>query len=190
MAKLKYILIFRYNKKVMKYKLIKEYPGSPKVGTIITSVRSYYNDIKVEMYPEFWEEVIEKDYEILEYYQKEFTYSKNHVNWTYIFKQNYPIKTIKRLSDGEIFTVGDRLRDHSEPISEIILEPKDKNDKRLLPWLACGFNSGSCLRDAEKKMMSDDAEHLTFLYFRLRDVHGDDENLPSMLKLKEIINRI
>lgn len=56
-----------------------------------------------------WEEIIEKEYEILEYYQKEYTYSKIHQNWDYVSKQNYPIKTVKRLSDGEVFTIGDKI---------------------------------------------------------------------------------
>lgn len=58
-----------------KYRLIKKYPGSPELGTII-----YINDDKcycdksggllgekdiVLNYPEFWGEIVEKDYEIL-----------------------------------------------------------------------------------------------------------------------------
>lgn len=45
----------------MKYKLIKEYPGSPKLD-FITDRTNYFP----EYYPEFWEKVVEKDYEILE----------------------------------------------------------------------------------------------------------------------------
>lgn len=40
-----------------RYKLIKEYPGSPDLGWISNN--------NWKGYPEFWEEVTEKDYEIL-----------------------------------------------------------------------------------------------------------------------------
>jgi len=55
----------------MKFKLIREYPGSPKIGTIATYRNNhgdyipddpYHQPIphtKVEFYPEFWEEIIE-----------------------------------------------------------------------------------------------------------------------------------
>ena len=47
----------------MKYILKKEYPGSPKLGNIIDNLENDW----IENYPEFWEEVVEKDYEILSY---------------------------------------------------------------------------------------------------------------------------
>jgi hypothetical protein len=50
-------------------------------------------EIGIEPSSEFWEEVIEKDYEILVYYC-----------------QNQ-IKSVKRLSDSEIFTIGDKITD-------------------------------------------------------------------------------
>lgn len=88
-----------------KFKLIKEYPHSPKLGTVIsrrTIGEDYwtYDNYTVvllrrdtpENYPEFWEKVIEKDYEIL---------SLKH----------YKINSVKRLSDGEIFTIGDKVQD-------------------------------------------------------------------------------
>lgn len=49
-----------------KYKLIKKYPGSPKLGFIIEN--GYYCDqlyINPKDYPNNWQEVVEKDYEIL-----------------------------------------------------------------------------------------------------------------------------
>ncbi len=45
----------------MKYILKKEYPGSPKLGNIIDNLENDW----IENYPEFWQEVVEKDYEIL-----------------------------------------------------------------------------------------------------------------------------
>lgn len=109
-----------------KYKLIKEYPGSPKLGTVInvlneegyTSVAVGHN-IYPKRHPEFWEEVVEKDYEILSFTDKK---DSNCIVNVYKIgskeQQEFSIKNIlnnglwnihsvKRLSDGEVFTVGD-----------------------------------------------------------------------------------
>ena len=46
----------------MKYKLIKEYPGSPILGTVHSGALLFnttYGCLKLELYPEFWEEVKE-----------------------------------------------------------------------------------------------------------------------------------
>ncbi len=76
-----------------KYKLIKQYPGSPSLGATYDSKvwHSYLNAI--EEYPEFWEEIKEKDYQILGY--------KSALD--------SDIYSVKRLSDGEVFTIGDKL---------------------------------------------------------------------------------
>lgn len=105
-----------------KYKLIKEYPGSPKLGTIVELKNDGFYPINtpggwfsekyhLKPFPEFWEEVVEKDYEILSYkslkkghilfYNEK--YDKNFFN-----NYNWIINSVKRLSDGEIFTVGDK----------------------------------------------------------------------------------
>lgn len=107
-----------------KYKLIKEYPGSPKIGTECTNLE---NDT-IDAYPEFWKEVEEKDYEILSFIDKEnknifndIRYSTNGTQKLYYPNKSnswvnetspigeYPIYSVKRLSDGEIFTIGDRV---------------------------------------------------------------------------------
>jgi hypothetical protein len=86
-----------------KYKLIKQYPGSPALGTIIQGKgkqgwytkgpgHTTYDWTQVVNYPKFWEEVIEKDYEIL---------------ISRVVSQE--ILSVKRLSDGEVFTVGDLI---------------------------------------------------------------------------------
>lgn len=112
----------------MKYELIKEYPTSPKLGykteDFNTDFHSYYNK-----FPEFWKLVVEKEYEIL---LLGFTVSGNNggdrelrsdgkyhliTNGNYtnpidgskcINNPYYYIKSVKRLSDGEVFTIGDR----------------------------------------------------------------------------------
>jgi len=123
-----------------KYKLIKEYPGSPKVCTIIQpdncNSNKYYapglsefamlTQNTLDKFSEFWEEVIEKEYEILSLYANDniFKYIGNK-KWQRVSTENetyYDLKvgetyaatpleiySVKRLSDGEIFTVGDKV---------------------------------------------------------------------------------
>jgi hypothetical protein len=92
-----------------KFKLIKEYPGSNALGTIAQPNDMLQHDF-FEKYCEYWEEVIEKDYEIISYSRKGSTTCtttkrrgrENHDEY-------WKIYSVKRLSDGEIFTVGDRI---------------------------------------------------------------------------------
>ena len=100
----------------MKYKLIKEYPGSPKLGTI-TDRTMYFP----EYYPSFWQPVVEKNYEILSLVASEKNPqhkkgSKFLHNKDYKFKNMYPtefwdIYSVKRISDNKIFTIGDSYED-------------------------------------------------------------------------------
>ena len=101
----------------MKYILKKEYPGSPKLGNIIDNLENDW----IENYPEFWEEVVEKDYEILslvasEKHPQHKKGSKFLHNKDYGFKNMYPtefwdIYSVKRISDNKIFTIGDSYED-------------------------------------------------------------------------------
>ena len=116
--------------KEVKYKLIKEYPGSPKKGVIHYwseggHCEGWKGTAFYGKYPEFWEKVEEKNYEILAYYQHSYIYKQDHPNWKFVCKQNYPIYSIKRLSDGEVFTIGDIIeskRQYSFTTKEKILE--------------------------------------------------------------------
>ena len=100
----------------MKYKLIKEYPGSPKLGTV-TDRTMYFP----EYYPSFWQPVVEKNYEILslvssEKHPQHKKGSKFLHNKDYKFKNMYPtefwdIYSVKRISDNKIFTIGDFYED-------------------------------------------------------------------------------
>lgn len=123
-----------------KYKLIKEYPGSPNLGTIVTNYRDniYVENIPVgqgikdvHKYPEFWEKVVEKDYEILSFRRDDFrnifyraannkfsTYVKGVEGYfteesmlTHLTSDldKMHIYSVKRLSDGQIFTINDNL---------------------------------------------------------------------------------
>ena len=110
------------------YRLIKEYPGSPKLGHIDELNKSGHNnqgEYVQAMYdrnPEFWEEVVvEKDYEILSLVASERNPqhkkgSKFLHNKDYKFKNMHPtefwdIYSVKRISDNKIFTIGDSYED-------------------------------------------------------------------------------
>lgn len=130
-----------------KYVLIKEYPGSPKLGTIVMNgIIGVYEvnphssfdgsrrlrDIEIpEKYPEFWEEIVERGYEILSFIGKveKNIFSKNRDG---LFTDDIiipsteeemlsPSRTnlihsVRRRSDGVVFTVGDKIKNN--PIDE------------------------------------------------------------------------
>lgn len=117
-----------------KFKLIKEYPGSPKLGHVICCDNFTHNGVdrhSCSDYPEFWEEIIEKDYEILSFNcnNSSLTLVELHENGKYSYKKAknysgigklteeeclkdpyYKIHSVKRLSDGEVFTIGDKIQ--------------------------------------------------------------------------------
>ena len=124
------------------YKLKKVYPGLPKDWEIGIEVglgcrtygyspcngkytNWYINNDIIENNPEFWEKVVEKDYEVLSYIKKDnsaiTTKRENGFFLNSMFKDSHGvysdyqllntwnIYSVKRLSDGEIFTVGDKI---------------------------------------------------------------------------------
>ena len=119
-----------------KYKLIKEYPGSPKPGTIakldkIDYVYYYFEKDSytgigssiIENNPEFWEKVVEKDYEILSFkipgnahWFANLQHNGMYGGWSedhalnQLSKGIWSIHSVKRLSDSEVFTVGDNTK--------------------------------------------------------------------------------
>ena len=113
----------------MKYKLTKEYPGSPKLNTICIYNNNPWSDsnsftnpvLNPKYYPEFWQPVVEKDYEILSLVASEKNPqhkkgSKFLHNKDYKFKNMTPtefwdIYSVKRISDNKIFTIGDFYED-------------------------------------------------------------------------------
>lgn len=136
------------------YKLIRTYPGSPKIGCIATiNKRGYYDlnkdffedDVQscdIEQHPLFWELVKQesKEWEILSFKGRDKYNSdglfvvKNCETCVYINKNieyigiTYEsalnngildIHSIKRLSDGSIFTIGDNIK----PVNDIYLSP-------------------------------------------------------------------
>jgi hypothetical protein len=143
-----------------KYKLIKEYLGSREVGTIVEKCtftgsgvignnklytnRKGFGVESPENYPEFWEEVIEKDYEIISYVAKD-----NPTNITtkrrgaHLHEEYWTIHKVKRLSDGEVFTVGDSVKvyeySYIKNITEIIINSNPLVKEGI--WLR--YDSGS-----------------------------------------------
>ena len=113
-----------------KYKLFKIYPDSPNLNTVINEC-GYKDDGRgyilsnPQLYPEFWQEVIEKDYEILSYKHNDgrisisTTHSETY-NMSLLATQGVTIYSVKRLSDGEIFTIGDICDDGK--INEFYIE--------------------------------------------------------------------
>lgn len=123
---------------MIQYKLIKEYPGSPKLGTLANKEFSFSSDSymlsdkfhqplplgRVENHPEFWQKVEEVDYEILSFYS-----GHSDDKMAYIFKKTrnglyskgsgdcdldhalkyWNIHSVKRLSDGCVFSIGDKV---------------------------------------------------------------------------------
>lgn len=135
-----------------KFKLIKTYPNSEPLDTIFLfedndthtfiekedGTTAVYGSLTVGYFTnnEYFEEVIEKDYEILSFYDKK----SNKVEWhkndnddyyshlsykEYSINQllnKYSIHSIKRLLDGEVFTVGDKIEGYNNTgIKEIKL---------------------------------------------------------------------
>ena len=124
----------------MKYILKKEYPGSPKLGNIIDNLENDW----IENYPEFWEKTVEKDYEILKLsLQRSIKHQivsalENSEDYTISLLNcnGNKIHSVKRLSDGEIFTIGDKT--NFGLISKIVI-----NNNSLSFYFeqkSCGYN--------------------------------------------------
>ena len=140
-----------------KYRLIKTYPGSPKLDTICKYDKNPWSDsnaftnpvLNPKYYPEFWQPVVEKDYEILSListridkiiitykdgggvYEPKFFENvyKSIDHWVACFTMNnnpWQIHSVKR-KDGEVFTIGDKYNWKSNKnriniIRQILLE--------------------------------------------------------------------
>jgi hypothetical protein len=132
-----------------KYKVLKPYPGSENLGEKIEEWTIPYNIRYDPLFSQYYEEVIEKDYEILsfkdlignlitkkggrfltsfhetEYKEKELIKSCN-------------IHSIKRLLDGELFTVDDLVSDGSQEGK--ILRIRLANDGKY--QFSCALHNG------------------------------------------------
>lgn len=109
------------------YRLKKWYPSLPKdweSGDIVKKEKKsgLYTNINKKSCThlnyevenkEFWEEVVEKDYEILKF-KKSRTGVVTNSDWRPFGGEEWGIYSIRRLSDGEVFTVGDRIDSYCE----------------------------------------------------------------------------
>ena len=116
-----------------KYRLIKLYPGSPKLGTE-WEIEKFCSKFWPPDYKEFWEEIVEKDYEILEFTSdNKIKYTLNTNGKYYdisrdalpfgvedVDYKNVEITKVKRLSDGVIFSLGDKVQTNDKKIKGII----------------------------------------------------------------------
>lgn len=116
----------------MKYKLIKLLPfeNSPKIGYISEPHLSqkdedhYWNGLwfNPENYPEFWQPVVEKNYEILSIKCNKLSllhFNNVESSINFMLKNDYSIHSVKRLSDGEVFTIGDKIKFQGNGCSDI-----------------------------------------------------------------------
>lgn len=93
-----------------KYRLIREYPGSLSLNSVVSiepkQETGYYSENK-----EYWQEVkkeVKKKYEILKW---SFDYNNEYKTKSPVGSAlNYEIFQVRRLSDSEIFTIGDRVK--------------------------------------------------------------------------------
>lgn len=108
-----------------KYKLIKTYPNSPSLGAEVEEQFFSKCNLEHENFSEFWQEIKEKDYEILSLCSSigniSDKYKDGKVMWTtddapkfysiesILSKGNHTIHSVKRLSDNEVFMIGDQV---------------------------------------------------------------------------------
>ena len=138
---------------IKKYKLIKEYPNSKALGTISWTekgVTKFINNngsegwfsstkIEHEKFPEFWEEIVGKTYEILSLIYLDNIYTRNGTTFRNglgsieeeTFEDNIlrgvEIHSVKRLSDGEIFTIGDKIKGYKADKKPFIINKLEIN---------------------------------------------------------------
>lgn len=159
-----------------KYKLIKKYPGSPELGHIIDGGNIVYPEDRITRRnsgtwfvpishfddKEFWEEVVEEDYEILSYRQvyrgkifvkndrQQFKSDDGYTLYNPLKERtSITIHSVRRNNDGEIFTVGDTI-EYSYPDRDGIIVYKKYsiekiyllNNKDLIFYVGNGLNLG------------------------------------------------
>lgn len=172
-----------------KFKLIKEYPGSPEVGYIVYEVNAHH--WKCSEYPEFWQEIPKPDYQILEFkYDKIDSVSYRVTSDENIFQpsglcvrrtaeqllaEGHRIHSVKRLSDGEIFTIGDRAKTitskGSHNIRQFVIRQRctgtDANGNYTYDgidamWVNWEENCGGNWLDSTEKVIEKDFEILLY----------------------------
>jgi hypothetical protein len=135
----------------MQYKLIKDFPASPELGTIVTKQKNghylYVNDLndaslfwdrEIENYPEFWEEVKEKEYTILSFVNSSKDLFNIDENGSYRYKTwsknvtslslkdmlafNNKIHSVRRKHDQQTFEIGEQIKALSTDTKNVTLK--------------------------------------------------------------------
>jgi len=130
---------------MIQYKLIKVYPEHT-LGEIHCADKStkWYGTIFYDAYPEFWKKVEEVDYEILTVTPSEKNLNNTNKEAVITFKmcnkdlQMWNIHSVKRLSDGEVFTIGDTIANmcnSEQKIKELYINKEGK---------MCVYTSTTC----------------------------------------------
>ena len=165
------------------YKLIKYYPNcSVKVGTLVVKNGDFYQSHfatrnvqhfhesldTVEKYPEFWEEVKEKTFEILSFiclkkdigapFQEIRTLGVNtacsaeqYLNIGSSVKNgDWAIHSVKRLSDGEIFAIGDKVKLNGKYAKDWILDSIDSKGVFRVIKNPCGYDINNFIKIKQK----------------------------------------
>jgi len=190
--------------KIQKYKCIKLYPGGPSIGMTIEPVKaawqglSYWinnNYFNPEDYKEYWEKVVEKDYGILSFVHdgsngiqrgyivnmrngrldaiRQFLPESHYLNSTC-----WKINSVKRLSDGEIFTIGDKVNEtvtgkkDSWTIKEFSLK-----DSRCF---SCGINVGNIEFNKDPLFVTEDGVDYYNESNWVWDTHDYSSNSPAI----------
>lgn len=180
-----------------KFKCIKEYPGSPRLGTINDFENATTLGLHlVENQPEFWEEVVEKDYEILSFIctvnlnalKKGMIVLRSKHDDSYFCTENsniydkeskflkiphWNIHSVKRLSDGEIFTIGDKIKAFNK--TEIInkfYQGIHNSQKHILFW-NLGYNVDELVKIKQPLFTTEDGVDIfegdTFYYVKFKE---------------------
>jgi len=154
---------------MIQYKLISEYPGSPELGTIdwfdtdesgSSSNDNWKGTHFYNSNPKFWQKVEEVDYEILSFVAFGTTLKKDsQLKDTFCERDgfspffllekltkttNAKIFSVKRLSDGEVFTIGDNINyDHYSNFNKITkISIVQKGNIKEGIWI--NYAGGSC----------------------------------------------
>lgn len=158
-----------------KYKLIKEYPGSDSLGTIITGSKETmyskglgyrnYDWSHVETHTEYWEEVVKLDYEIIQIlYATEirtlfdggYRIHPAGIGFPleYLLDNGGKIHSVKRLSDGVIFTIGDRVSRDEDIFKGTLLSINNKFQAKTTSENCIGMNWLKKIEELDYEILS------------------------------------
>ena len=151
-----------------KYILIKEYPGSPCIPFTTQPGDLGYQPSYYQKYPEFWQEITKPEYTILELLYNKTIYTLDPNDNLYKYQIGYismeptggfytlkdvRINKVRRESDGEVFTIGDKLDgfDLGRPV-DLTMFKFDK-DKLLIGLRDLGMYNINSIKHAKQPLV-------------------------------------